>query len=76
MLKEAALSIALTVCILCIGLSGCRSSQQAYGRGPIQQPGFSSGQMFPQANQFGRRVGNIAVNRGINAAITRVISGL
>ena len=74
MSKRLALSVSLAAFVLCIGFSGCRARQQAYGPGGVPQQGY--GQIFPQGNQLGQRVGNIAINRGINAAITGIINGL
>jgi len=53
----------LAACLIVACSIGCRAGQQ----GGFAQPNF---------NQLGSRVGNIAVDRVINAGITRAIGGL
>ena len=64
--------LVLTVCLIAACSVGCRAGQAARP-GVFQQPGSALAQ--PSVGQFGQRVGNIAVNRLINAGITRAISG-
>lgn len=66
--------VVLAFGLFVISHCGCRASQAS--RPTIfQQPGVVSNQ--PNiGRELGQRAGNIAVNRLINAGITRVISGL
>ena len=65
--------LSLAVCLLLISLSGCRAGQMNRP-GIFQQPGVVSNQPTV-GRQLGQRAGNIAINRLINAGITRIIGG-
>ena len=57
-----------TIVMVALSFSGCRA-----GQGLFPQQGLAPGQpVFGQ--QLGQRIGNIALNRGINAGITRPVS--
>ena len=65
MSKRMFRSTAIVALVFVVGLSGCRAGGGA-------QPGIFSGQPGV-GRQLGQRAGNIAINRVINAGITRAI---